>query len=58
MTASDPNTIVVVVTGKLAGQLQAPDGSHDFDAVEQDAGYVETHQRNVAEYAGQRAEQL
>ncbi|HTA39970.1 MAG TPA: hypothetical protein VK760_12885 [Candidatus Acidoferrales bacterium] len=31
VTASDPNTIVVVVTGKLAGQLQAPDGSHDFD---------------------------
>jgi len=33
VTASDPNTIVVIVTGKLAGQLQAPDGSHDFDAL-------------------------
>jgi hypothetical protein len=32
VTASDPNTIVVIVSGKLAGQLQAPDGSHDFDA--------------------------
>ena len=31
-TAPDANTIVVVIAGKLAGQLQAPDGSHDFDA--------------------------
>lgn len=33
VTASDPNTIVVVATGKIAGQLQAPDGAHDVDAV-------------------------
>jgi hypothetical protein len=33
VTASDPNTIVVVVSGKLAGQIQAPDGSHDLDAL-------------------------
>jgi hypothetical protein len=31
-TLSDPNTIVVVVTGKIAGQLQAPDGNHDLEA--------------------------
>ncbi len=31
-TMSDPNTIVVVVTGKIAGQLQAPDGNHDIEA--------------------------
>lgn len=31
-TLSDPNTIVVVVTGKIAGQIQAPDGNHDLDA--------------------------
>ena len=31
-TLSDPNTIVVVVTGKIAGQLQAPDGNHDIEA--------------------------
>jgi hypothetical protein len=31
-TLSDPNTIVVVVTGKIAGQIQAPDGNHDIEA--------------------------
>jgi hypothetical protein len=31
MTLSDPSTIVVVVGGKIAGQLQAPDGNHDID---------------------------
>jgi len=31
-TLSDPNTIVVVVTSKIAGQIQAPDGNHDIDA--------------------------
>jgi hypothetical protein len=31
-TLSDPNTIVAVVTGKIAGQIQAPDGNHDIDA--------------------------
>ena len=32
MTLSDPNTIVVAVTGKIAGQIQAPDGNHDLEA--------------------------
>lgn len=32
MTASDPNTVVVTETGKIAGQIQAPDGNHDLDA--------------------------
>jgi hypothetical protein len=31
-TASDPNTVVATVTGKIAGQIQAPDGNHDLDA--------------------------
>jgi hypothetical protein len=31
-TLSDPNTVVVVVTGKIAGQIQAPDGNHDIEA--------------------------
>ena len=31
-TLSDASTIVVVVSGKIAGQLQAPDGNHDIDA--------------------------
>jgi hypothetical protein len=31
-TLSDPNTIVAVVTGKIAGQIQAPDGNHDIEA--------------------------
>jgi hypothetical protein len=31
-TLSDPNTIVVAVTSKIAGQIQAPDGNHDLDA--------------------------
>ena len=31
-TLSDPNTIVVVVTSKISGQIQAPDGNHDLDA--------------------------
>jgi hypothetical protein len=31
---SDPNTIVVVDAGKLAGQLQANDGNHDIDVSE------------------------
>ena len=31
-TLSDPNTIVIVATGKIAGQIQAPDGNHDLDA--------------------------
>ena len=31
-TLSDPNTIVVVVSGKIAGQLQAPDGNHELEA--------------------------
>ena len=30
-TLSDPNTVVVVVDNKIAGQLQAPDGNHDID---------------------------
>jgi hypothetical protein len=29
---ADPNTIVVVATSKVAGQLQATDGNHDLDA--------------------------
>ncbi len=29
--ATDANTVVVVLTGKIAGQLQAPDGNHDID---------------------------
>lgn len=28
---SDPNTVVVNVTGKVAGTLQAPDGTHQID---------------------------
>jgi len=31
-TLSDPSTIVVVVSSKIAGQIQAPDGNHDIDA--------------------------
>jgi hypothetical protein len=31
-TATDPNTIIVSSSVKVAGQLQAPDGSHDVDA--------------------------
>ncbi len=31
-TATDANTVVVAATLKFAGQLQAPDGSHDLDA--------------------------
>jgi hypothetical protein len=31
-TLSDPNTIVVAISSKIAGQLQAPDGNHDIDA--------------------------
>lgn len=31
-TLSDPNTIVVAITSKIAGQIQAPDGNHDIDA--------------------------
>jgi len=31
-TLSDPNTVVVAVTSKIAGQIQAPDGNHDIDA--------------------------
>ncbi|HLY01421.1 MAG TPA: nuclear transport factor 2 family protein [Candidatus Cybelea sp.] len=34
MTLSDPSTIVAVVSGKIAGQIQAPDGSHDIDVSE------------------------
>jgi hypothetical protein len=30
-TLSDANTIVAVVSSKLAGQIQAPDGNHDLD---------------------------
>lgn len=30
-TATDANTVVVVVSSKIAGQLQAPDGNHDLD---------------------------
>lgn len=30
-TLSDSSTIVVVVSAKFAGQLQAPDGNHDID---------------------------
>jgi hypothetical protein len=33
VTAPDANTVVVVVSSKLAGQIQAPDGSHDIDAL-------------------------
>lgn len=31
-TSSDASTIIVVVSGKIAGQLQAPDGNHDLEA--------------------------
>ena len=31
-TLSDASTIVVVVSGKIAGQIQAPDGNHDIEA--------------------------
>jgi hypothetical protein len=31
-TLSDPNTVVVIVTAKFVGQIQAPDGNHDIDA--------------------------
>jgi hypothetical protein len=31
-TLSDPSTVVVVVTGKIAGQIQAPDANHDIEA--------------------------
>ena len=31
-TLSDASTIVVVVSAKVGGQLQAPDGNHDIDA--------------------------
>jgi len=31
-TSPDPNTVVVDVTAKFAGQIQAPDGNHDLDA--------------------------
>ena len=31
-TLSDASTIVVVVSGKIAGQLQAPDGNHELEA--------------------------
>jgi hypothetical protein len=31
-TLSDPNTVVVTVTSKIAGQIQAPDANHDIDA--------------------------
>jgi len=30
-TLADPATIVVVVSAKFAGQIQAPDGNHDID---------------------------
>lgn len=30
-TLSDPNTIVVAVSSKFSGQIQAPDGNHDID---------------------------
>lgn len=30
-SASDANTIVAVISGKLGGQVQAPDGNHDLD---------------------------
>jgi hypothetical protein len=33
-TLSDPSTIVAVVAGKIAGQIQAPDGNHDIDVSE------------------------
>jgi hypothetical protein len=31
-TLSDPSTVVFVVSGKIAGQIQAPDGNHDIEA--------------------------
>ena len=31
-TLSDPSTVVVAVSSKLSGQIQAPDGNHDIDA--------------------------
>ncbi len=33
-TLSDANTVVAVVSSKVAGQLQAPDGNHDIDVNE------------------------
>jgi Domain of unknown function (DUF4440) len=33
-TLSDPSTVVAVVSGKIAGQIQAPDGNHDIDVSE------------------------
>lgn len=32
MTAPDANTVVVVITQKVAGDFQAPDGKHEVDA--------------------------
>jgi len=31
-TLSDASTIIVVISGKIAGQLQAPDGNHEIEA--------------------------
>lgn len=31
MTQSDPNTVVAVVSAHMEGDMQAPDGKHDFD---------------------------
>jgi hypothetical protein len=32
VTQTDPSTIVVVNTSDIAGEIQAPDGKHDFTA--------------------------
>jgi muramoyltetrapeptide carboxypeptidase LdcA involved in peptidoglycan recycling len=31
MTATDPNTVVVLATQKITGDIQTPDGKHDID---------------------------
>lgn len=57
MTASDPNTVVVVLTGKLAGQIQAPDGNHDLDITSksqdtwklQNGTWLQTESKDLAE---------
>lgn len=33
VTQTDPSTIVVVNTSNIAGEIQAPDGKHDFTAL-------------------------
>jgi hypothetical protein len=35
-TVSDATTVVAVVSAKVAGQIQAPDGNHDVDVTQSD----------------------